>query len=437
MSGRKNKVAVWGCGYLGTTHATAMAELGVTEVVGIEVDPERLRSLQAGRVPFHEPGLPELLTKHLSSGRLTFSDDPTTAVDATVHFICVGTPQEENTGRCDLRYVEAAVGAVTAVLTPGAIVVGKSTVPVGTAALLEPRIRAAGGTLLWNPEFLREGTAVSDSLRPDRLVIGFSAGNDAAVAALEDLYRPAIEHGTAIVRCDPTTAELVKIAANTFLALKISYVNGLSELCDATGADVSKLAEALGLDERIGKRFLQAGIGFGGGCLPKDIRAFGARAEELGVGNLAELVTIVDRLNLRARERAVAAVLAALTDIDVAAEDATVCVLGAAFKPDSDDIRDSSALAVVRGLQAAGVTVRVVDPVVASVPGLVLERDALRGAEGADVVVLTTEWAVFKEIDPVALGARMRHRLAVDGRNAWDRSRWTSAGFHYRGLGRR
>lgn len=433
------QVAVWGCGYLGATHAAAMAELGDgrVRVVGIEPDPVKLAALRAGRVPFHEPDLPRLLEQHCASGRLVFTDDVAAAADADVHFVCVGTPQLPWSDACDLRYVDAAVRSICSLLKPGAVVVGKSTVPVGTAGRLAPQVAAAGGTLVWNPEFLREGTAVADSLRPDRLVIGAADPADAAIDTVCALYAEPLTSGTALVRCDLPTAELAKISANTFLALKISYVNALAELCDATGADVVTLADALGHDARIGRRFLNAGLGFGGGCLPKDIRAFGARAGELGVADAVALVEAADRINDRARDRAVAATVELLGDAGIDTVDAVVVVLGAAFKPDSDDVRDSPALAVATRLAAKGATVRVVDPVVTDSASFVVDADWRGAVADADAVVLATEWDEYRHLDPVAVGGLMRHRLVVDARNALAPAVWKAAGFAYRGLGRR
>lgn len=428
-------IAVWGCGYLGTTHAAAMAELGATQVTGVETHPTRLAALQRGQVPFHEPGLAELLTCHLDSGVLHFTDDIIEAVSADIHFLCVGTPQQLDSPLCDLSQIDAAVTSICSVLQPGSIVVGKSTVPVGTAERLQPSITAAGGHLVWNPEFLREGTAVADSLRPDRVVIGSAQPGDSASRTVAALY-PTTEGGDIpVVWCDLATAELVKTAANTFLAMKISFVNALSELCDATGGDVVTLADALGLDSRIGRRFLNAGIGFGGGCLPKDLRAFGARATELDVSELGELTDVVDRINQRARRRAVDKVIAGLHRGGLTVSEATVVMLGASFKPDSDDVRDSSALVVADHLTAAGAVVRVVDPVATS-DSQTIGDDVDEALSGADVVVLATEWAPYVALDPVKAARLMRHRIAVDGRNMWNPTQWRDTGFDFTGMGR-
>jgi UDPglucose 6-dehydrogenase len=333
------KLSVIGCGYLGAVHAASMSSLGHT-VVGIDVDPAKISALSAGLPPFFEPGLPELLADEVASGRLSFSTDIADAADATVHFVAVGTPQRADGLGADMRFVDAAVDALLPHLRPGSVVVGKSTVPVGTAQRLAEKIAPTGASLAWNPEFLREGFAIEDTLRPDRLVYGLADGDTEAKARLDEVYATALESGVPLIVADYATAELVKVAANAFLATKISFINAMAEVAEATGADVTRLADAIGHDARIGRRFLNAGVGFGGGCLPKDIRAFQARAVELGVGDSVSFLTEVDKINLRRRDRVV----------DLATEllggDVTgrrIAVLGLAFKPNSDDIRDSPA----------------------------------------------------------------------------------------------
>lgn len=433
------RLSVIGCGYLGAVHATAMASLG-HEVVGIDVDEARIAILADGRAPFFEPGLDELLTRTRDLGTLTFSTDMSRARGAAVHFIAVGTPQRADGDGADLRYVESAVDALVPLLAPGDLVVGKSTVPVGTAAHLADRIRATGARLVWNPEFLREGFAIEDTLRPDRLVYGVERDDaaDRDVAVLDEVYRPAIDAGTPRVVTDYATAELVKVSANAFLATKISFINAMAEVAEVTGADVTQLADAIGFDVRIGRRFLNAGIGFGGGCLPKDIRAFSARAEELGVGHSVRFLHEVDAINLRRRQRVADLVGAALQG-DPAGHH--VAVLGLAFKPDSDDTRDSPALDVARRLHAAGAVVHAYDPAAVETarrvaPELVFADSVAEAVREAEVVVVATEWREFRDLSPEQLAASTPARTIVDARNCLDPAAWRAAGWTYHGMGR-
>ncbi|MCU1616643.1 MAG: rkpK, partial [Frankiales bacterium] len=356
------RLSVIGCGYLGAVHAASMAELG-HEVVGIDVDQAKVDALSQARAPFYEPGFEELLGRTLASGRLRFSADFAGAAGAQVHFLCVGTPQKRGEYAADLRYVKAATESLLGVLGPGELVAGKSTVPVGTASRLAQLVaeRVPGALLAWNPEFLREGFAVQDTLHPDRLVYGLADGADGetARALLDEVYAPIVERGTPQVVTDYATAEMVKTAANSFLATKISFINAMAELCEATGADVKQLADAIGYDDRIGRKFLNAGLGFGGGCLPKDIRAFMARAGELGADQALTFLREVDNINMRRRIRMVEL---AREVCDGSLLGKRVAVLGAAFKPESDDIRDSPALNVAAQLQLQGAVVRVTDP---------------------------------------------------------------------------
>jgi UDPglucose 6-dehydrogenase len=420
------RISVVGCGYLGAVHAASMAELG-HEVVGVDVDTAKIESLAQGRPPFHEPGFPELLTRSLSSGRLRFSADVAEARGAQVHFVCVGTPQKRGEYAADLRYVEAAVAALVEVLAPGDLVVGKSTVPVGTAARLAELVseRVPGAMLAWNPEFLREGFAVQDTLEPDRLVYGLPAGaeGDTAKAVLDEVYAAIVARGTPQVTTDYATAEMVKTAANSFLATKISFINAMAELCEATGADVKLLADAIGYDDRIGRKFLNAGLGFGGGCLPKDIRAFMARAGELGADQALTFLREVDNINMRRRIRMVEL---AREVCDGSLLGKRVAVLGAAFKPNSDDIRDSPALNVAAQLQLQGAVVTVTDPAAVENsrrlwPQLDYAATAEQAAAGADAVLVLTEWRAYRELDPVAFGAVVAQKRVLDGRNALDR----------------
>jgi UDPglucose 6-dehydrogenase len=436
------KISVIGCGYLGAVHAASMAELG-HDVVGIDVDTDKIAALSQARAPFYEPGFEELLSRTLASGRLRFSSDIADAAGAKVHFLCVGTPQKRGEYAADLRYVEAASESLVDVLAPGDLVAGKSTVPVGTAARLAELVsgKVPGALLAWNPEFLREGFAVQDTLHPDRLVYGLPAGDDGdtARALLDEAYASIVERGTPQVVADYATAEMVKTAANSFLATKISFINAMAELCEATGADVKLLADAIGYDDRIGRKFLNAGLGFGGGCLPKDIRAFMARAGELGADQALTFLREVDNINMRRRIRMV----------ELAREvcggsllGKRIAILGAAFKPDSDDIRDSPALNVAAQLQLQGAVVRVTDPAAVENsrrlwPQLDYADTAEEAAQRADAVLLLTEWKQYREIDPFAFGRVVARKAVLDGRNTLDRDAWESAGWSYRALGRR
>ena len=435
------RLTVIGTGYLGATHAICMAVLGY-EVLGLDTDARKIARLASGEVPFFEPGLPELLTKALESGRLRFTTSFAEAAEfGDVHFICVGTPQSKGSNAADLRYVDSAVAELASHLHRRALVVGKSTVPVGTATRLTGMIHElapAGDAveLAWNPEFLREGFAVDDTMRPDRLVFGVTS--EWAQQQLAAAFAPILATGTPLVVTDLPTAELVKVAANSFLATKISYINAMAEVCETVGADVSDLAKALSYDDRIGGRFLHPGLGFGGGCLPKDIRAFMARAEEIGAGQAVAFLREVDAINQRRRARTVD-LARELLGGDVAG--ARIAALGAAFKPNSDDIRDSPALDVAATLQSLGAVVHVYDP--AAVPNSRIAHPELDygsstfdAAKDADLVVLLTEWSEFRKIEPDALGAVVRHRRIVDGRHALDRDQWRAAGWTYRALGR-
>jgi UDPglucose 6-dehydrogenase len=426
----------------GAVHAASMAELG-HEVVGIDVDEPKIAALQQARAPFYEPGFEELLARTLATGRLRFSTDVADAAGARVHFVCVGTPQKRGEYAADMRFVEAAVESLLGVLAPGELVAGKSTVPVGTAARLGELVgeKVPGALLAWNPEFLREGFAVADTLHPDRLVYGLPAGGDREVAEglLDEVYAPIVERGTPKVVTDYATAEMVKTAANSFLATKISFINAMAELCEATGADVKQLADAIGYDDRIGRKFLGAGLGFGGGCLPKDIRAFMARAGELGADQALTFLREVDNINMRRRIRMVEL---AREVCDGSLVGKRVAVLGAAFKPDSDDIRDSPALNVAAQLQLQGAVVRVTDPAAGdnirrTWPQLEVVATPEEAAERADAVLVLTEWKQYRELDPVTFGTVVGTKRVLDGRNALDRDAWTAAGWTYRALGRR
>ncbi|MFI9029134.1 UDP-glucose dehydrogenase family protein [Streptomyces sp. NPDC053560] len=433
------RTTVIGSGYLGITHAACMAELG-HDVLALDVDADKVRRLNDGELPIHEEGLGELLRRGLAAGKLRFTTSYREAADfGDVHFLCLGTPQRADGYAADVSQLDAAVDALAPHLTRTCLVVGKSTVPVGTAERLAGRLQGlapAGdrADLAWNPEFLREGFAVADTLTPDRIVLGVRTPY--AERVLRACYAPLGE--VPVVVTDFATAELVKVAANSFLATKISYINAMAEVCEAAGADVVRLAEALAHDDRIGGRFLSAGLGFGGGCLPKDIRAFMARAGELGAGEALSFLREIDAINLRRRDRVVEL---ARGLVGGAFDGRTVAVLGAAFKPDSDDIRDSPALHVAREIQRRGGLVSVYDPVALdnarkAYPELGFATSATEAARGAQVVLLLTEWREFVRLDPAELGAVVAGRGIVDGRNALDPVAWRRAGWQYRAPGR-
>lgn len=419
-----------------------MAELG-HQVVGVDVLDAQVEALSEGRAPFYEPGLPEILESSKATGRLEFTTDVAAAASATVHFVCVGTPQRHGEMAADLSYVFAAVDSVLSIVKPGDVVVGKSTVPVGTAERIAELLAEAepAAALVWNPEFLREGKAVADTLHPDRIVYGVPDGHigEQAAAVLDEVYEAALAAGTPRLIGDLTTAQLVKVAANSFLATKISFINAMAELCEAAGGDVTFLADAIGLDDRIGRAFLNAGLGFGGGCLPKDIRAFMARAGELGVDQTLSFLREVDAINMRRRVRMVDL---ARDELGGSIQGRRIAVLGAAFKPDSDDVRDSPALSVAAQLNLQGANVVVTDPqAVANAqrkwPDLSFTAHVDEALRDADLVLLLTEWAEYVDLDPERVGEVVRHRRVLDGRNCLDAEKWRSAGWSYRALGRR
>lgn len=444
------RMSVIGTGYLGATHAACMAELG-HEVIGVDVDPAKIQALSEGRVPFYEPGLPELLRTHVESGRLRFTTDYDQAVQfANLHFIGVGTPQLKGSYAADVRYVNAAVEALATRVTGQHVILGKSTVPVGTAQRLQEKVNAiiaqrsgssapvAEVELGWNPEFLREGHAVKDTLEPDRMVVGVAEGSTRAETAARECYAPLLDRGIPLILSDLATAELVKVSANAFLATKISFINAVSEICETTGADVTVLADAIGMDPRIGRRFLNAGLGFGGGCLPKDIRGFMARAGELGADQAMTFLREVDAINMRRREKMVEL---ARQELGGSVIGRNITVLGAAFKPDSDDVRDSPALNVAGSLSLGGAAVTVYDPQAMDnakklFPTLDYAPSVEDALKDAEVVLVATEWREFIELDP----ARVRELVAgqpviIDGRNCLDIQAWKAAGWKVRALG--
>ncbi|MBP1232522.1 UDPglucose 6-dehydrogenase [Arthrobacter sp. PvP102] len=435
------RISVIGCGYLGAVHAACMAKLG-HDVVGIDVDEHKVNALSAAKAPFYEPGLERLLEEVQATGRLTFTTDMSAAAGSVVHFICVGTPQKKGENGADMTYVDAAATALLEHLAPGDLVVGKSTVPVGTASRLSSLVqeRVPDAHLVWNPEFLREGHAVADTLSPDRFVYGVADGSEdhPAVAVLDEVYAVPLSAGMPRLVADHPTAELVKTAANSFLATKISFINAMAELCEAAGADVTRLADAIGMDDRIGRKFLNAGIGFGGGCLPKDIRAFMARAGELGADQALTFLREVDAINMRRRSRVVELTRELCGGMLLGKR---ITVLGAAFKPESDDVRDSPALSIAAQLQLQGAVVTVTDPKALSnaakrFPELHYEGNLEEAVASADALLLLTEWQQYRDLDPYELIGRVASPRLLDGRNVLDPEKWRTAGWQYRGLGR-
>jgi UDPglucose 6-dehydrogenase len=433
------RLSVIGTGYLGATHAACMAELGY-EVVGLDIDPAKIEVLHRGEVPFYEPGLDEVLLRNIEAGRLHFTTShEEVGAFADVHFICVGTPQAAGAQRADMSQVFGSIDSLIPHLRADAVVVGKSTVPVGTASEIEAllaKTAPAGVELAWNPEFLREGFAVEDTLHPDRLVVGVRSPR--AEAVMREVYAPIVAEGVPFLVTDFPTAELVKVAANSFLATKISFINAMAEVCEVAGADVTKLAEAIGYDPRIGNRFLSAGLGFGGGCLPKDIRAFMARAGELGAEDAVAFLREVDQINLRRRSHTVDLARDVLGGAFLGRR---ITVLGATFKPDSDDVRDSPSLDVAVAMSNLGADVVVHDPkglvnAERVYPHMTYEPDLNKALSGAELVVLGTEWREYREMDPATTGNTVANRAVIDARNALDPQAWKNAGWTYRALGR-
>lgn len=409
-------------------------------MVGVDVDADKIAALTSGRPPFFEPGLSELLVKGQNLGSLEFTTDVSRVADSAIHFVCVGTPQKPGEFAADVTFVDAAVDSLVPHLTSTSVVVGKSTVPVGTAERLASVLAPTGASLMWNPEFLREGHAVEDTLHPNRLVYGVAEGEsgEQATAVLDEVYATMLADQTPRMVTDFATAELVKTAANSFLATKISFINAMAELCEASGADVTQLADAIGMDDRIGRKFLNAGLGFGGGCLPKDIRAFMARAGELGADQAVAFLREIDSINMRRRVRMVDI---ARDTLDGSFIGKKITVLGAAFKPNSDDVRDSPALAVARLIATQGGVVTVTDPqaidnAARSFPELNYVADASQALAGADAVLLLTEWQEYRDLDPVATASLVAGKVLIDGRNVLTTQVWRSAGWTYRALGR-
>jgi len=436
-------MTVIGTGYLGATHAACMAELG-HEVLGVDVDENKISALKSGKVPFYEPGLPEVLERNIEAGRLDFSTDyEEAAAFGNLHFLGVGTPQRRGSYAADMTYVKAVITDLVPKLKGDHIIFGKSTVPVGTAAELQELANelAPEGTtveIAWNPEFLREGYAVKDTITPDRIVLGVREGENRAEEVAREVYAKPLSQDTPFIVTDWQTAELVKVSANAFLATKISFINAVSEICEIAGADVTALADAIGLDERIGRKFLGAGLGFGGGCLPKDIRAFMARARELGADQALTFLREVDAINMRRRDRVVDLAKEAFNGSLLGHR---VTVLGCAFKPNSDDVRDSPALAVAGSLSLAGAAVSVYDPegmdnAKKVFPTLDYAADADDALREAELVILATEWKQFKELDPQQAGQLVDKKHIIDGRNVLSVADWQKAGWKVEALGR-
>ncbi|MDK4331313.1 UDP-glucose dehydrogenase family protein [Corynebacterium accolens] len=437
------RMTVIGTGYLGATHAACMAELG-HEVLGVDVDEDKISVLQSGKVPFFEPGLPEVLERNIAAGRLGFSTDYNAAAQfANVHFLGVGTPQRRGSYAADMTYVKAVITDLVPKLRGQHVIFGKSTVPVGTAAELQELADglAPEGTrveIAWNPEFLREGYAVHDTITPDRIVIGTRESESRAEELAREIYAQPLAQDTPFIATDLQTAELVKVSANAFLATKISFINAVSEICEIAGADVVALADAIGIDKRIGRKFLGAGLGFGGGCLPKDIRAFMARAGELGADQALTFLREVDAINMRRRDR--------MVDLSKEAFNGSllghrVTVLGCAFKPNSDDVRDSPALSVAGSLSLAGAAVTVYDPegmdnAKKVFPTLDYAADTESALREAELVILATEWQQFKELAPNEAGELVDNKHIIDGRNVLDVAAWSNAGWKIQALGR-
>ncbi|MBK4143903.1 UDP-glucose dehydrogenase family protein [Corynebacterium macginleyi] len=437
------RMTVIGTGYLGATHAACMAELG-HEVLGVDVDEDKISVLQSGKVPFFEPGLPDVLERNIGAGHLGFSTNYDEAAQfANVHFLGVGTPQRRGSYAADLTYVKAVITDLVPKLRGEHVIFGKSTVPVGTAAELQEladRLAPEGTCveIAWNPEFLREGYAVHDTITPDRIVIGIRESESRAEGLAREIYAQPLAQDTAFIVTDLQTAELVKVSANAFLATKISFINAVSEICEIAGADVVALADAIGIDKRIGRKFLGAGLGFGGGCLPKDIRAFMARAGELGADQALTFLREVDAINMRRRDRMVNMAKEAFNGSLLGHR---VTVLGCAFKPNSDDVRDSPALSVAGSLSLAGAAVTVYDPegmenAKKVFPTLNYATDPESALQEAELVILATEWQQFKELDPKEVSELVDNKHIIDGRNVLDVAAWSNAGWKIQALGR-
>jgi len=438
MTSPSSRVAVIGCGYLGAVFSAVLAEQG-NQVIGLDIDQVKISQLNAGVAPFYEPEFDQVLQNSLASGRLIYTADPAAITSAEIVFICVGTPQQTDTSGADLSQIWSAVDAIAPHLAETAIVIGRSTVPVGTAAKIEQRLNQKTNRkyqVSWNPEFLREGLAISDTRMPDRIVLGTESKE--VEARLRKLYQPQLAKDIPMLIVDVPTAELVKVSANAFLATKISFINAVSEIAEIAGADIVSLAQAIGLDSRIGSKFLAAGVGFGGGCLPKDIRAFISSGQELGAAQSVKFLTEVDEINLRQRTRVIALAQKAIGDLT----GKKIVVLGAAFKPNSDDVRDSPALSVANLLYGLGALVFVHDPKAienarAKFPELNYQSDLAEIFKDCDLVLHLTEWPIYRELDPVELRKVVNTPVLIDGRNILDFKKWRAAGWQVTGMGKK
>lgn len=434
----KLKLTIIGLGYLGATTAVAFAKLG-HQVIGIDPDAAKIELLSQGKLPFYEPGLEEALREVKAAGKISFATEHSpSSSSADIHMLCVGTPQGADGSSADTKFLYSALNSLLPFLDEDAVIVGKSTVPVGTAAQIRSYLESKlnfSPHIAWNPEFLREGTALKDTLEPDRIVIG--TDDPWSEKLLRLLYQQITDGGVPLISCDIPTAELVKVAANSFLATKISFINAIAEIAEVAGADTVKLAEAIGYDDRIGSKFLRNGIGFGGGCLPKDIRAFVARANELGVGHSVAFLNEIESINLRRRARVLEIAKDELGDLS----SRRVAILGAAFKPETDDIRDSPAIAVAEQFWLAGAHVVVHDPkalhnVRRVFPQIETQPTVELAIANAELVVIATEWNEYREANPCELAKLVSNRLVIDGRNILDVKLWQQSSWQIIALGR-
>jgi UDPglucose 6-dehydrogenase len=427
-----------GAGYVGLVSGACFADFGHT-VTCIDKDQSKIDMLKAGKMPIFEPGLDTLVATNTREGRLSFTSDPSEAVrEADAVFIGVGTPSRRGDGHADLSYVFAAAAEIADQMDGYTVIVTKSTVPVGTGDKVEAIIRErrpdAEFAVVSNPEFLREGAAIDDFKRPDRIVVG--AEDERAREVMRELYRPLFLNETPIVFTDRRTSELTKYAGNAFLAMKITFINEIADLCEKVGADVQQVARGIGLDRRIGGKFLNAGPGYGGSCFPKDTLALVRTAQEAGAP--IELVETTVQVN-NARKKAMARKIIAAMGGDVSGK--TIAVLGLTFKPNTDDMRDSPALDIIPALQAAGATVKAFDPegmheAKKLLEGVTFSAGAYECAEGADAVALVTEWDQFRALDLDRLKSALKAPLIVDLRNIYKRREMETAGFTYVSIGR-